>query len=156
MRFHLGSATLGCGLALLAGACAFTRSGTLTNAGTGAVIPVSIEVGSESATVRGTNPANGERLEGTFHLEPKERTPEEVSLPGPPPPMGGGAVSPGTGPRPAARAPAVLNMSGRLEGDKGTSLRCGLQVKKGLNLEGVGVCRTAEGEGTLVVYRIRF
>jgi len=156
MRGRVLSLAAGCGLALLAGACTFTRQGSLTSVSSGKTIPIAVAVGAETASIKGTDPATGEHLEGTFRLEPKERTPATIGIPGPPPALGGGGVSPGTGPRPATAAPNVLDMSGRLEGDKGTSLRCGLQVKKGLKLEGVGVCRTDEGEEALVVYRIRF
>ncbi len=147
---------LGAGLALLAGSCTFTRHGTLTSASSGAVIPISVAVAAESAKITGTDPATGERIEGTFHLERAERSPGRIGVPGPAPAIGGGAVSPGTGPRPATATPAVLDLTGRLEGDRGTSLRCGLQIKKGLNLEGVGACRTDESDENVVAYRIRF
>ncbi|HVN76282.1 MAG TPA: hypothetical protein VMT19_08205 [Thermoanaerobaculaceae bacterium] len=145
-----------CGLACLAAGCAVTRQGTLTGGTPAVTVPVSVAVGAESAAVHGTNPQTGERLEGTFHLTREERTPSPVGIPGPPPSFGGGAVSPGTGPGYAASGPAVIAMSGRLEGDKGTSLRCTLQVKKGLNLQGVGVCRPSEGAEEGIVYRLRF
>ena len=65
-------------------------------------------------------------------------------------------MSPGVGPRPATGRQAILEMAGRLEGDKGTSLRCALEVRKGLRLRGEGVCRTLEGQEEITLYRIRF
>ncbi len=144
------------GLALVATACTFTRQGNLTRVPSGPAIPISVAVGADSARVTGTDPATGERLDGTFHLDRGERPPSPIGVPGPAPAIGGGAVSPGTGPRPATGRPAVLDLKGRLEGDKGTSVRCALQIKKGLRLEGVGVCRAADDDEAPVVYRIRF
>jgi len=150
------SLAVGCSFALLAVACVVTRQGTLTKVSSGAVFPVSVVVAADSATVRGTNPENGESLEGTFHLDSEGRAPSPMGVPGPAPPIGGGAVSPGTGPRPVSGRPVVLELTGRLEGDKGTSLRCSLQIKKGLRLEGMGLCRSLEGEEESAVFRIRF
>ncbi len=150
------SSLVGCGLFLLTLACTVTRSGTLSRFPSGVSIPLSVVVDTESATVLGTNPESGEHLSGTFHLshEAPARVPGGVLAPAPP--VGGGAVSPGTGPRPAAAQPSVVEMTGRLEGDKGTSLRCTLQVKRGLRVEGFGACRDAEGEDAPLAFRIRF
>ena len=146
---------LGCGFVVLLAACAFTRHGTLTRTESKVVIPISVVIEEESATIRGTNPENGESLEGHFHIDSGERSRSPIGLPGPPPPVGG-AVSPGVGPRPATGRPKILEMVGRLEGDKGTSLRCALEIKKGLRLEGAGVCRAVEGQEETTLYRISF
>ena len=145
-----------CGVALVVSSCSVTRHGTLSKFPSGVTIPISVVVGADSATVRGTNPESGERLAGTFHLTGKERAATPGGVMGPAPVIGGGSVSPGTGPRPAtAQQPSVVEMSGRLEGDLGTNLRCTLQVKKGLRLEGLGACRN-EGEEERLAFRIRF
>lgn len=146
-----------CGAALAASGCSVTRHGTLAKFPSGVIIPISVVVEEDAATVRGTNPETGERLAGTFHLTGKERTSPPGGVMAPAPAMGGGAMSPGTGPRPAtSQQPSVLDMAGRLEGDLGTSLRCTLQVKKGLRLEGLGGCRMLEGEDGSLAFRIRF
>ena len=145
----------GCGFVVLLAACAFTRHGTLTRTSSGAVIPISVVVREDSATLRGTNPENGESLEGLFHIDNTERPRAPIGLSGPAPAVGG-AVSPGVGPRPVTGQAAILEMAGHLEGDKGTSLRCALEIKKGLLLEGSGVCRTLEGQEEITLYRIRF
>ena len=146
---------VGSSLVVLLAACAFTRHGTLTGTESGVVIPMSIVIKEDSATMRGTNPENGESLEGLFHIDSDERPRAPIGLPGPPPPVGG-AVCPGVGPRPATGRPEILEMAGRLEGDKGTSLRCALEVKKGLKLKGEGVCRALEGQDEITLYRISF
>ncbi len=151
----LRTPAVGCGFVVLLVACAFTRHGTLTKTPSEMVIPISVVVREDSATIRGTNPENGESLEGLFHIDREERPRAPIGLPGPPPPVGG-AVSPGVGPRPATGRQAILEMAGRLEGDKGTSLRCALEVRKGLRLRGEGVCRTLEGQEEITLYRIRF
>lgn len=146
---------IGCGFVVLLAACALTRHGTLTRTESGAVIPVSIVVKEDSVTIHGTNPADGESLEGRLHPDREERLRPSIGLPGPGPPVGG-AVSPGVGPRPTTGGPAFLEMAGRLEGDKGTSVRCVLRIEKRLRLRGEGVCRTLEGQEETTVYRIRF
>ena len=145
-----------CGVALVVSSCSVTRHGTLAKFPSGVTIPISVVVEADSAAIRGTNPESGERLAGTFHLTGKDRTATPGGVMGPAPVIGGGSVSPGTGPRPAtAQQPSVVEMSGRLEGDLGTSLRCTLQVKKGLRLEGLGACRN-EGDEERLAFRIRF
>jgi len=146
----------GCALTVLLAACAVTRQGTLTRISSRVAIPISVVITADSATIRGTNPENGESLEGILHLDREERARAPIGMPEPVAPVGGGSVSPGVGPRPATGRPAILEMTGRLEGDKGTSLRCALEVKKSLKLQGVGVCRTLEGQEEPTLYRIRF
>ena len=146
-----------CGVVVAVSGCSVTRHGTLAKFPSGVVVPITVVVEVDGATVRGTNPETGERLAGTLHVTGKERTSAPGGVMGPAAAVGGGAVSPGTGPRPAtAQQPTVLDMAGRLEGDLGTSLRCTLQVKKGLRLEGLGACRVDEDEKGPLAFRIRF
>jgi hypothetical protein len=150
------SSLLSCGLALLTVACSVTRHGTLSRFPSGVTVPIAVVVDAASATVSGTNPDDGERLAGTFHATHEYRAPLPGGVMTPQPPMGGGAVSPGTGPYMAPAQASLIEMTGVLEGDKGTSLRCSLQIKKGLRLHGSGVCRIAGGEDKDIAFRIRF
>ncbi|MBZ5589382.1 MAG: hypothetical protein LAO05_12550 [Acidobacteriia bacterium] len=150
------SLAAGCALTALLAGCAVTRQGKLTTIASGVTIPITVEVKADSATIHGTNPESGEHLEGIFRLDRGERVRGSMGMPGPVGPGGGGSVSPGVGPYPATGRPAILEMTGHLEGDKGTSLRCALEVEKRLRLRGAGVCRTLEGQEESTVYRIRF
>jgi hypothetical protein len=50
----------------------------------------------------------------------------------------------------------MIEMSGRLEGDKGTTLKCVLQIEKRLKIRGSGTCRSVEGDDLNPTYRLRF
>ena len=150
------SLVMGCALGLLLGACAVTREGTLTRLPSGATVPVSVSIREDVATVTGTDPATGERLEGIFHTSAGERTTGPRGVLGPSPALGGGAVSPGVPPPPATDRRSTIDMVGRLEGDKGTSARCVLQIERGLRVKGSGVCRGEEGDDQSPTFRLRF
>ena len=125
-----------------------TRAGTLTGVPGGPAIAVTVAVREESATVRGVNPQTGEALTGVLRVEHGER------------PRGWLAPAPGVGPHvglaPAPAGPVVMVFVGRLEGDRGTSLKCTLEVERRLRLRGHGMCRLADGEGSSPVYRLSF
>jgi hypothetical protein len=143
-----------CGSLGLLGGCVVTRQGTLTRLPDGAAVPVTVQVEADSAIVSGTDPATGERLEGHFRVDRSERT--ERGVLAPPAPVGGGTMSPGQPPSPASGRPATLRLSGRLDGDKGTSLTCVFEVEKRLRLRGSGLCRTLGAEEPSGTYRLRF
>ena len=150
---HL-SAVAGCGFVVVLTACAVTREGTLTRLSSGDLIPVTVRVEEESVTIVGTNPATGEKLEGTLHVQRGDRGGKGML--GPRPPGGRPEMSPGMLPPPATGQRATLEMTGMLEGDKGTSLKCALQVEKRLRLRGTGICRPVEGDELNPTYRLRF
>ena len=135
-------------LPLLLGGCVVTRAGTLTKLPAVTEIPVTVAVKEESATVRGTNPRTGEALTGVLLVEHAER------------PAGGLAPVPGNGPyiglSPVSGGPVVMVFVGRLEGDRGTSLKCRLEVERRMRLRGQGECRLADGEDRFPVYRLSF
>ncbi len=135
-------------LPLLLGGCVVTRAGTLTRVPGGPEIPVTVAVKEESATVRGTNPQTGEVLAGIFQVEHAER------------PAGGLRPVPETGPQtgfaPVTGGPVVMVFVGRLEGDRGTSLKCRLEVERRLRLRGRGVCRLADSDDQFPLYRLSF
>ncbi len=136
-------------LPLLLGGCVVTRAGTLTTIRGGTEIPVTVAVKEESATVRGTNPTTGEALTGVLRVEHAERPP------------GGLAPVPGNGPylggvAPLSGGPVVMVFVGRLEGDRGTSLKCRLEVERRMRLRGQGECRLADSEDRFPVYRLSF
>ncbi len=138
----------GCALPLVLGGCVVTRAGTLTKIPDGPAIPATVAVREESATVRGVDPLTGETLTGVLHVEHAER------------PRGGLAPAPGVGPHvglaPSPAGPVVMVFVGRLEGDRGTSLKCTLEVERRLRLRGHGVCRLADSEDPSPVYRLNF
>ncbi|HQT93868.1 MAG: hypothetical protein B7Z68_02275 [Acidobacteria bacterium 21-70-11] len=125
-----------------------TRAGTLTGIPDGPAIPVTVAVKEESATVRGTNPKTGEALAGVLRVEHAERPP------------GGLARAPDAGPdigvAPVPGGPVVMVFVGRLDGDRGTSLKCKLEVERRLRLRGRGVCRLADSEAKFPIYRLSF
>lgn len=137
-------------------ACTVTRHGTLERLPAGPVIPVSISVQEEAATVVGTDPQTGERLEGVFHVSHEERPAERRGMVAPVPPMGGGAGSPGVAPPSPSDRRSTIEMVGHLEGSKGTSAKCTLQIFRGLRVRGSGDCRADEGDDQHPTFRIRF
>ncbi|TAM46210.1 MAG: hypothetical protein EPN53_13675 [Acidobacteria bacterium] len=136
----------GCALPLVFSGCVVTRAGTLTAISDGRAIPVTVAVKEESATVRGIDPKTGETLTGVLEVERPERPP------------GGLAPAPGAGPHigiaPVPGGPVVMVFVGRLEGDRGTNLKCRLEVERRLRLRGGGVCRLADGDDPSPVYRL--
>jgi hypothetical protein len=138
----------GCAFPLVLGGCVVTRAGTLTKLPDGPKIPVTVAVKEESATVRGTNPKTGEALTGVLRVEHAEHPP------------GGLAPAPGGGPyiglAPVPGGPVVMVFVGRLEGDRGTNLKCRLEVERRLRLRGRGVCRLADSEDQFPLYRLSF
>lgn len=135
-------------LPLLLGGCVVTRAGTLTKIPGGPEIPVTVAVNEDSATVRGVDPQTGEALAGVLRVEHAPR------------PAGGLAPVPGTVPRiniaPTPGGPVVMVFVGRLEGDRGTSLKCRLEVERRLRLRGHGDCRLSGSDERFPVYRLSF
>jgi hypothetical protein len=152
---HL-SAIARCGCFIVLSGCAVTREGTLTRIPSGPTIPVSVSVQEESATVVGTDPGTGERLEGTFHVNREQRGSGPGGNVEPWPPMGGGAISPGVAPPLPTGRRATIQMVGRLEGDKGTNLKCVLEIEKRVKIRGSGTCRPVESDDLNPTYRLRF
>jgi hypothetical protein len=142
-----------CGYLVLLCACTFTRKGTLTKLPTGPEIKVTVAVAETSATVKGTDAETGEEFEGVLHAE--EVKPDR-GMAAPAPPLGGGSVTPGVAPPPMTGARETIQMSGRLEGSKGTSLKCVVQVERTLTLKGSGTCRIADSDDLNPAYRLRF
>lgn len=133
---------------LALGGCVVTRAGTLTAVPAGFEIPVTVAVKEESATVHGLDPRTGEELAGVLRVEHAKR------------PAGGLAPAPGIGPHlgfaPVTAGPVVMVFVGPLEGNRGTSLECTLEVERRLRLRGRGVCRLAEGDDRTPAYRLSF
>lgn len=151
---HL-SAVTGCGCLVVLSACTVTRQGTLMRLPRGPTVPVTVSIQEESATVRGTNPETGEKLEGTLRLEKQNRRGDRGML-GPAPVIGGEKASPGMPPPPVTGRKATLDMAGLLEGDKGTNLKCVVQIEKRIRIRGSGTCRPVEGDDLNPTYRLRF
>ena len=133
---------------LALGGCVVTREGTLTPVSAGVAIPVTVAVKEESATVHGIDPRTGEELAGVLRVEHAKRPP------------GGLAPAPGIGSHlgfaPMAGGPVVMVFVGPLDGNRGTSLKCTLEVERRLRLRGRGVCRLAEGDDETPAYRLSF
>jgi hypothetical protein len=138
----------GCGIPLVLGGCVVTRAGTLTRMPDGPSTPVTVAVKEDSAAVSGVDPRTGETLAGILPVERGKRPP------------GGLARAPGSAPdigfAPPPGGPVVMVFVGRLEGNRGTSLKCRLEVERGLRLRGRGECRPADGEAVSPVYRLTF
>ncbi len=141
------------GCLVLLAACAITRNGTLTKLPTGPQIPVTVAVTETEATVKGTDTQSGERFEGTFHaVEPKG----DREMLGPSSPMGGESMTPGQAPMPRTGTRETIQMTGRLEGDKGTSLKCAIQIERTLTMKGSGTCLLADTGDLNPAYHLRF
>ena len=140
----------------LATGCTLSRPGLVMQLPSGPSFPVTVKVGADSATVTGEDPATGEVFEGTFKLEPRVRKETERGIFGPAQPVGGGAVTPGMAPSQSLPSPATVEMSGILEGDKGTSLKCVLEVKQRLRVGGSGLCRPAGTPDADPTHRLTF
>jgi hypothetical protein len=140
----------------LAVGCTMSRPGLVMQLPSGPSFPVTVKVGADSATVAGEDPATGEVFEGTFKLEPRVRKDMERGIFGPAQPVGGGAVTPGVGPSTSLPSSASVEMSGILEGDKGTTLKCVLKVEQRLRLSGSGLCHPADMPHADPTHRLTF
>jgi hypothetical protein len=147
-----GSLVLCGGLVLLA-ACAVTRQGTLTKLPPGPEIPVTVSVTETEATLTGTDPQSGEQFEGTFNVV---ETKGDRGMLGPDSPMGGGSMTPGLPPVPRTGTKDTIQMAGRLDGSKGTSLKCVVQVERTLTLKGSGICWVVDSDDPNPAYRLTF
>jgi hypothetical protein len=134
-------------------ACAITRQGTLTKLPAGPEIPVTVAVTETDATVNGTDPQSGEEFTGTLHVV---ETRGERGMLGPSSPMGGGSMTPGLPPEPRTGTKETIEMAGRLEGTKGTSLQCSIRIERTLSLKGSGSCLLADAAEPNPAYRLRF
>ncbi len=142
-----------CGCALLFAGCATTRHGTLKKLPSGPEIPVTVTVSESEATVRGTDARTGEQFEGTFRAA--ESSADRGML-GPAPAVGGGAVTPGVAPVPVRGTKGTIHMTGRLEGSKGTSLRCTIEIQRTLTMKGGGPCILLDSGDLNPAYALRF
>jgi hypothetical protein len=141
------------GVLVLLAACAITRKGVLTKLPAGPEIPVTVAVTETDATVTGTDPQSGEQFEGTFHAV---ATRGDREMLGPSLPVGGGSVTPGQAPMPRTGTKETIQMTGRLEGSKGTSLTCAIQIERTLTLKGSGTCLLADTNDLNPAYHLRF
>jgi hypothetical protein len=142
-----------CGCALLVAGCATTRHGTLRKLPSGSEIPVTVTVSETEATVKGTDPQSGEQFDGTLHVVKGEG---DRGMLGPAPPVGGGAVTPGVAPPPVRTTKGTIHMTGRLEGSKGTSLRCTVDIERTLTMKGGGACVLADSGDPNPAYTLHF
>jgi len=142
-----------CGCALLLAGCATTRHGTLKKLPSGPEFPVTVTVSESEATVKGTDEQTGEQFEGTFHVV--ESSADRGML-GPAPAVGGGAVTPGVAPPPVRATKGTIHMTGRLEGSKGTSLRCTIEIERTLTMKGGGACVLLDSGDPNPAYTLRF
>ena len=145
--------TVACGCSALLAACAITRQGTLNRLPTGPRIPITVEVSDTEATVQGTDRQSGEEFEGTLRVV---ETKGQPGGPTPNLPVGGGSMTPGLPPAPRSGGKATIRMVGRLEGSKGTSLKCAIEIERTLTLKGSGVCLIADTNDPNPAYTIRF
>jgi hypothetical protein len=145
--------SVACGCSVLLGACAITRQGTLSKLPAGPQIPMTVNVTDTDATLKGTDPQSGEEFEGTFHVVEMQG---ESGKPTPNLPVGGGSMTPGLPPAPRSGGKATIRMVGRLEGSKGTSLKCAIEIERTLTLKGSGMCLIADTNDTNPAYTIRF
>lgn len=155
-RVRPGWALVVAGLGSLAG-CAVTRSGFLADAARGRTIPISIVVRSDSAEITGVDPASGEKLAGKLLLDEESPRPGG-DFGGVTPPVGGGPAGGPGGTAPIAvgrSASPAFALTGTLEGDQGTRLRCIVEVQQRLRLSGEGVCRSIRPESD-ARYVLRF
>jgi len=142
------------GLVVLLGACTFTRKGVLTRLETGAEFPVAVAITETETRIEGTDPETGEHFEGTLRVQ-QEKNAQRGML-GPDPAVGGGSVTPGVAPMPATGMRQTIVMVGRLEGSKGTSVKCTVQIRRTLELQGTGTCRIVDSDDVNPAYRVRF
>jgi hypothetical protein len=141
-------------LAAVAGAaCTVSREGTLALVPDGPTIHLKVSVTNDQVTLDGVDPVRGERLNGTLTRVGGERGSQEPwdagSSKAPPSPGAGGVVSSG-------ETELKMNVSGLLEGDRGTRMRCVAEVERRLYLRGGGTCVAADGAEGAPSYRLKF
>ena len=147
------SAVLSGAVAALVLGCTVSRQGTLQTLPSGPVIPVTVAVEGDAVVVHGQNPATGEVLEGRLARVPQGRTGSGGWYPN-----SGGAVTPLPSGMGAAGGGTekTIDVSGVLEGDQGTRLRCTAQVERRLRLAGGGICRVEGPIDNAPTFRLRF
>lgn len=135
--------------------CTVTRQGTLQLLPGGASIPVTVTVEGDSLSLVGEHPETGERLAGRLR---KVAGDEPTSEPWYPSSPTGGAPRPGgiSGVGGEAGTEKTLNLSGTIEGDRGTRLRCLVAVERRLYLRGGGTCRLEAADDNAPSYRLKF
>ena len=143
-----------CGCVVLLGACTFTRKGVLTKLETGDEFPVTVAITETDTRIEGTDPKTGEHFEGTLRVQ-QEKDAQRGML-GPTPAVGGGSMTPGVAPMPATGGRQTIVMVGRLEGSKGTIVKCTVQIRRTLDLQGTGTCRIVDSDDLNPAYRLRF
>jgi hypothetical protein len=145
---------LACGLGLTLLACTVSRQGTLETIPSGTVIPVAVSVEGDEVVVHGQSPATGETFDGRL-LKVAGRGEGA----GPWYPSAGGAMTPmpsGIGATSSGGGEQTIDVSGILEGDAGTRLRCSVQVARRLRLSGDGICRVDPPADNAATYRLKF
>lgn len=139
---------------LLLAACTVTRQGTLEELNGTVTLPVTASVASDSAWLRAVDPRTGEVLQGRLSLDPGGRHDRPGPHPQPALPSGSGGLG-AAGAGVPLRGGTVMNLTGLLHGDRGTTLTCAVQVEQRIRLRGAGLCH-ATREGASESFRLRF
>jgi hypothetical protein len=136
--------------------CAVTRQGKLSVPGEDRSIPATVSLGGSSADITAFDPVTGERFSGSLREEPTTQRAAGTAMMGPP--VGGGPAPIGAeGAASALLRETMINLTGALRGDRGTELRCVLQIEKRALIKGAGTCRPADAlddEGR--IYQLSF
>ncbi len=135
---------------LVVAGCALTRHGVLRSLDGPDAFDVTVTVETDTVSVHGTDPTTGETFDGRFVREEGTEDRSRMGVTGGVPPTGAEPVS-GT----AVQSP-TMNLSGFLEGDGGTRLRCSIQVERRVLIRGSGLCRTELEGGSSRRYRLTF
>lgn len=151
--FHTACRTIVLTPVVLA-ACTVTRQGTLEELSSAVTLPVALTVESDSAWVRAVDPRTGEVLQGRLTLDPSGRHNRPGLHPEPPLPSGSAGLG-AAGAGMPLRGGTVMNLTGLLEGDQGTMLRCTVQVEQRVRLRGSGLCHDTR-ERVQRSFRLRF
>lgn len=134
--------------------CTVTRQGTLEELSGAITLPVAVSVESDSAWLRAVDPRTGEVLQGRLSLDPSGRHIRPGLHPEPPLPSGSAGMG-AAGAGVPLRGGTVMNLTGQLQGDQGTTLRCTVQVEQRIRLRGAGLCHDTR-EGIPSSFRLRF
>jgi hypothetical protein len=142
------------GVLLAAAGCTVSRQGTLETLPFGAVIPVTVSVEGDAVAVQGQHPETGESFEGRLAKVGPARSASDHWYQSPggtgaPMPSGIGATGSGDNER-------TIDVAGNLEGDKGTTLHCVVQVERRVRLAGSGLCTVVGAVEGAPTFRLKF
>jgi hypothetical protein len=140
------AAVLALWLGVLLG-CTVSRPGTLQKMPGGPIVELTVTVAANAASVQGIDARTGERLEGSFR---EERTPDTSAAPRV-------DVVPADGsPALQSARDTTLKLVGTLDGDRGTHLRCSLEVQRRVLIRGEGWCRPVDRSDEASFYHLKF